>query len=1230
MTRRASTLNGTDSGISREIGVQYANVKFVADHIDLITELAELAELDLTAAFDSKVDKVAGKELSDNNYTDGEKTKLAGLEGTHFKGEFVSLPALQTAWSVASVGDYANVDMGVGADVLRFVWDDSDQEWVEQLGVSTQLTGAQIKTMYEDQPDTNAFTDTEKAKLAAYSSTPLSGSTSILIDVATQQIRTQAVTGEVTIPQNGVVATITNKAVNNTKLADMAGDTVKGKAGTAGTPTDLTPADLRTMLNVSAGATVGADWNTNLSNIPAPLVGITTTGASLLQTLSLVTISFPRMNADRTVTYLSAADLLSAISAVSLDTAQTITGSKTFSVAVSVASLGSSGTIGAAGAITSGTSVSAPAMSGGTANFGSYSGGAAVLTGTSQLDFLGVGTSSLGSDRLRVNGTSTFYGHATVNGDITATNLIGAGSGISGLTKAQVGLSNVDNTSDVNKPISSAVQTEFNTRLGTAGNLGTMAQQNANTIAVTGGSVSGLSSLGVAGNTSISGSATVTGPLGASTLAVSSASPTMLFLDTDTAGANITGFTNYKDSTNATIGSIGFFNSDGSFEIENTGRIIRFDSGQLIVEGFLIGAGNADFNGYVAANNFVADTSISGQTLSLSGAATMGASSSVTGNFTATGNFIGVNANLSGSLNATGGLNGNAATVSHASSAAVKVASSANSSNYGSMYYNVGSSAVFLDRSGTVFIEASGTQTRIADQVGAPILTGNTVVTRLYRGGFQCFEADATNTKLQIGAGYSPFDASTTQTTLKAAGNTIFSATATDTNVYRGTVPIILASPTNHTFRGVGGAPVLDATSTTTAINAGSGAPSIVIDGAGAVDVSGNVTLSGTSRRIKADLSNATITNRLHFQSNTVNGATRVAAIPNGTGTTCNFEAYNNSDPTNASAVRVTATSTDTRLESIISGTGIYLPLQIYNNGAAKITIPPAGNILFNEGNVQVNAAAGQSSLWLSQAGTVNGRIYASGGGGTDVGIDASRFITLNPTSNFFINYAGSTKLSVNPTGDTVAAGTMTATNFYGNGFNLTQLNATEVKNGLLPSNIFPSTISAATITFDGAITIKGGGIYNRLVLDSSNTVLRNVNGNSVFSASATDLSVQRDGNIILTASSTGTQLFSRTTNIAADFTASTSQLHSPGGAPFIQASTTVTKLNAVSGAPSIEIDSSGSAMIKFPQYLVSTKPSASANSQRVIIISDAALGYGLYISDGTNWRSAQSGTVQA
>ena len=119
------------------------------------------------AALAGKVDVDGTKVLSDENYTSAEKAKLAGLEAAHFKGLHASLAALQAAHPSAVAGDYADVDSGAGADVARYIWDTSDSAWIIQSGATGSMTAAQIKTAYESNPDTNAFSDTEQAKLGA-------------------------------------------------------------------------------------------------------------------------------------------------------------------------------------------------------------------------------------------------------------------------------------------------------------------------------------------------------------------------------------------------------------------------------------------------------------------------------------------------------------------------------------------------------------------------------------------------------------------------------------------------------------------------------------------------------------------------------------------------------------------------------------------------------------------------------------------------------------------------------------------------------------------------------------------------------------------------------------------------------------------------------------------------------------------------------------------------------
>jgi len=110
--------------------------------------------------------------------------------------------------------------------------------------------------------------------------------------------------------------------------------------------------------------------------------------------------------------------------------------------------------------------------------------------------------------------------------------------------------------------------------------------------------------------------------------------------------------------------------------------------------------------------------------------------------------------------------------------------------------------------------------------------------------------------------------------------------------------------------------------------------------------LTGNLDFSGTANRITGDFSNATLPSRVMFQTTTLDGATRISAIPNGTGVTTAFAAYNSSDPTNSSIMQITTTGTVAVLSSLNAGTGTVLPIVFQVGGVERSRITTTGDSL--------------------------------------------------------------------------------------------------------------------------------------------------------------------------------------------------------------------------------------------------------------------------------------------
>ncbi len=196
-----------------------------------------------------------------NAYTDAEKTKLSGLESSKFVGEFVSLSALQTAFPTAPIGSYAYVDTGVGQPVEKYIWDNNDSQWELQQGQSTAETPATIKTKYESNPDTNAFTDAEKTNLSNQSGTNTNDETTSTIQTK-RPIKT--VNGQ-TLEGSGNVVISSVPAINSASFISSLSQNVGTLLNGTGTNIQIT------LTNILGPNTFG--YNISAGNVTIPTAG---------------------------------------------------------------------------------------------------------------------------------------------------------------------------------------------------------------------------------------------------------------------------------------------------------------------------------------------------------------------------------------------------------------------------------------------------------------------------------------------------------------------------------------------------------------------------------------------------------------------------------------------------------------------------------------------------------------------------------------------------------------------------------------------------------------------------------------------------------------------------------------------------------------------------------------------------------------------------------------------
>lgn len=91
--------------------------------------------------------------LEDGSFLYVDVSTLNATAYQPYKGTYVSELSLTTTHPTALVGDYADVDLGIGEGAVRYIWDDDDSVWRMQLGASSSLSDAQVAVAYSNEVD---------------------------------------------------------------------------------------------------------------------------------------------------------------------------------------------------------------------------------------------------------------------------------------------------------------------------------------------------------------------------------------------------------------------------------------------------------------------------------------------------------------------------------------------------------------------------------------------------------------------------------------------------------------------------------------------------------------------------------------------------------------------------------------------------------------------------------------------------------------------------------------------------------------------------------------------------------------------------------------------------------------------------------------------------------------------------------------------------------------------